>query len=943
MIGVRVAIGDLENSYEVLPSRKDTSASMEYLRKSPFLQPGSPDLFTITSHIEFDTAMADNRFAPDIRSFGLIVLEMLVAMSEHNQKMKMISQSQRLTRSVDDLHYQNTRRLEVQSVQVRVPEGHSHVHSHDGIECTCSTNVTDVRAFRDTKEYTTAIPAVDNDRSRYHDEAITVDRHNPTDQQDHTHLQVHSTPYSQCRYEHSTDSHVQPKVVTPLYQSVTKLRRPSLDSSRSLQWSTPVIEIHESRDSDTDSIIDPRARPGSRSRISPRRGVYKQILTNGSFLATPRTTPEPLSVIDRHDIGTGTVDLSTVESPLNTTPVQVVASTNTDNSTNNAPCDTNSEEEEDTPPPLPERGQPSPPIVQRRGFQTIYEEEDTSKADTLKAPETENVTENLFTTFIPKKRRMPPPPPPPISESGQTKRLSIASMDESVVSADSGVGSSHYDNYSTASGGTDHSSSYYLRNITGSRDTVYTAESTTSYAASSVISETDSYAYMNHYMSGKNRAARTMDSGIESNDDLSKCDMSVDGDDTHSDHMLDNVSEAPESLYEKLPDIEPRHSSPRKGKQPCIGHHDHVSGKACKLGCTGNITNRPRHPSPETVIKDNQQTNEDLKPIIPPKPFMLKPKIPPKPQHLVQIEKPRQNLEEQWRQLVDKATNTTPPSSSPEPELEAIMNSVSSSTGCQTTASLCRSSGSTPWYHSRSREDDKDMAVVHGIDRYHTMVEGHTNPAFTVAPEPWYIPSAHNIKGLLPDRPLDLPFHFRKDSYDTDISESTTDTPRGTGQHDEYERRRLYKRNYDPHYGSRTRHIHRKSGLSRPISGRSSSTSSSPMSIDRTDSDNLSIATSTFSEPGCHAPYHITSEPRIGIGQKHVQYCAQLADSHSGINARTMLSADQDQVHAMMNSVKDTGKLGFVAGQVSDADDEDCDSASPVPTSDNRETVVSLA
>ena len=81
---MKAVIGDLENSYGV--SEDDETPGHLYKNKGTWNQCDTTELFTITSRMALQQDSSQNRFVPDIRAFGLLVLEMLVAMSQYKQK-----------------------------------------------------------------------------------------------------------------------------------------------------------------------------------------------------------------------------------------------------------------------------------------------------------------------------------------------------------------------------------------------------------------------------------------------------------------------------------------------------------------------------------------------------------------------------------------------------------------------------------------------------------------------------------------------------------------------------------------------------------------------------------------------------------------------------------------------------------------------------------------
>ena len=159
-IGLRAVIGDFDNSYEV---------SENTLRKSPLMVNRSHildncsfgSLYSISQQMDLD----NNKFAPDIRSFGMIVLEMLMALGEFDEHSAMgVHYRSRDARR--NSTYDNTSLGSAQSQplvrrqvlpQMVVARQHGRLgsdsnihdkHQHGSKDCKCSPRVTDIRAVK---------------------------------------------------------------------------------------------------------------------------------------------------------------------------------------------------------------------------------------------------------------------------------------------------------------------------------------------------------------------------------------------------------------------------------------------------------------------------------------------------------------------------------------------------------------------------------------------------------------------------------------------------------------------------------------------------------------------------------------------------------------------------------------------------------------------------
>ena len=683
--GLKAVIGDLENCYEV-PGDVENPGHL-YSNRRAWTECDTTELFTITSRMALQQDSSHNRFAPDIRAFGLLVLEMLVAMSQYKQQIKSVSRS-RVSRLLEEVVRDATE--SEQPVDTSTPHEY---HLHDDENCACSTRVVDVRVHSgqamyqpsdEMEEWQSRYDGPQGQRNEPSNQAeldkTSLIPTQPLDASEHASLssaqnngadfcltcgqtfnstssnEMHSCPglfasqgtdrseeeslCASCQYEEVNEPLDYDGVVvnrgsaTPPKLSV---RAFSVDKTKKLvkprsQGQAPftrdhVVELPEIGESDTDSVA---------SVYMPYR---KQILTNGSFL-TPRTTPELRTPTSRSDSATAT------PTSVNQDARSPVLNDNNTDSSDSKSHVKETESRQDTPLVIK---------VQEIGFQTIYEEDENQ--NTIMPPKNKPhippKPRKIFKHPVPVKRR--PPPPLPRSEgtmSGQTegvgkKRFSMASLDESVVSAaDSGLGSSHYESSYCGS----EVSSIYLQ--PGSRNTIYSG---------SMTEGSETYCpvrpVLNDKISGSTN--RIADSGIESSADsceeltarhsrLQHGHFQQDSDpttynsegssNTNTEHHISNEDDqdSVNNTYEQLPDfpdspvVQPR----RKGKQPCVGHHEHLENSPCK-------SKQPSLDGAEkTSVTISTQTTDSLE----------RPKSGRR--------KSGENLEEgDWKTLVDKASS----------------------------------------------------------------------------------------------------------------------------------------------------------------------------------------------------------------------------------------------------------------------------------------------
>ena len=669
----------MENSYEV--SKDDENPGHLYNNKRAWNECDATELFTITSRMALQQDSSLNMYAPDIRAFGLLVLEMLVAISQYKQKIQSGSRS-RVSRLLEEVVRDATE--SEQPVDTSTPHDY---HLHDDENCACNTRVVDVRVHNEqlmyqpsgqTEAWLSKYDGAQVERADSLDhadveEASLIARRDTgahvmshSAQNDGTDLclncgQVRSlssngqlqscrclslpqdmeqteeeTLCTSCQYddvEESAERNKTPPKLSVRAFNVDKSKKqmkPRSQAQLPFSGEQHVVELPEIGESDTESVA-------SIYRPYARRGSYsgKQILTNGSFL-TPRTTPELRTPTSKSDSATATPTSinQDARSP-------VMSDSNTDSSDSKS-LTKESESRQD----------PSLVIkVQEIGFQTIYEEDENQNGTmpNKNKPQIPPKPRKFFKPPLPIKRR--PPPPLPRAEgtfSGQTegkKRFSMASLDESVISAaDSGLGSSHYESSYCGS----EISSIYLQ--PGSRNTIYSG---------SVADGSETYCPVRPVPIGKKLGSsnRITDSGIESSADsceelaakrsrIQQGHLQQDSDtatytsqgssNTNTEHQTtENDEDSANNTYEQLPDIpdSPPVQPRRKEKQPCVGHHEHLENSPCKF----------KKPSPDIAEKTSAtistQTTDSLE----------RPKSGRR--------KSGESVDGEWKTLVDKASS----------------------------------------------------------------------------------------------------------------------------------------------------------------------------------------------------------------------------------------------------------------------------------------------
>ncbi len=678
---IQAVIGDLENSYEVSDDRE--GPEYLYRNKQTWGECNTTELFTITSKMALQQDSSQNPFAPDVRAFGLLVLEMLVALSQHQQKMRLTPRS-RVSRLLEDVAVDvnlpvetstphDCRLYEGESSSSRVPA----MYDASGERMNWSSQEAEVQDLHPV------VAVGDVSREPHH----TGDFN--SGQQEHEnsdlypscgHVRGDAENYRRChvcvdsagsQHEDSLCLSCQSEDISsrdsvdlnrPHPETPPKLSVRAFTADRNsnltvvktpLQLQTKprdhVIKLPEIGESDTESAA-------SIYRPYARRGSYsgKQILTNGSLL-TPRTTPELRTPTSRADSAANTpTSLS-----LSVVPFDDDAITDSSEQKHTTPTvSRDNEYYQDT---------SFATKIQETGFQTIYEEDENQSGTLPKKskPQIPPKPRRLLKAPVPVKRR--PPPPLPRGENYSTvgkneatgkKRLSMASLDESVISAaDSGLGSSHYEGSYC---GSEISSIYQP----GSRSTIYSG---------SMTEGSELYCAVKPALVDRKSTSKPMDSGIDSSVDscdelgdkfvrhlepqeydLSAATSESSCHNTKGHDSNDHSEESVDNTYEQLPDIpdSPAVQPRRKEKQPCVGHHEHLSKDHSPCRHKPHSSSPPRKAS----VTISTQTTDSLE-----RPKNEKPTA------------PESVADAEWRTLVNQANKTE------EPELESHMNTTSAS------------------------------------------------------------------------------------------------------------------------------------------------------------------------------------------------------------------------------------------------------------------------
>ena len=503
---IRVVIGDFEKSSHILQPTQKLPDSTSWKPN-----PNTTDLYTITQQLRTRPSNASDAFASDVQSYGKVLLDMISWTWSAEQ--------------------QTLRTLETPSSIMTCTESQLDMMSISGkSNCACSTRVTDFRAHKELERLHGTIPF--NKASHpYRDSLHSVHSafHYPTTKRSqsvtHEPTQKDSSTLHDCNNNHTED--VQSRSVATSISGDSR----SGEQSRSQSRPTLVLQLPDSSESESDSMVEVRTRLGKRYSSS------KQILTNGSFISSSRPTP-PTQTLPKNltDVSTSTDDLN---------PSHYV---NTE------------------------------PTAEEQNLTPIYEDETTKNfTTTSSAFKPPRLRSSAKGKIVSSRRRAPPLPTDGKAvrqyDVTRSKRSSLASLDGSVISADSGVGSSHYDTGSTMS---DQSSLY--SNYAGNRDP---------YFGKSLNSDIDTVSISHLYnMRNRTHSCKSTESGSDN----------VQSSEMQTEPTADNQKDD-ENIYEKLPDFITGTTSSRRRKQPCVGHHKHISGTTCTHSHT-DIT-------PRVGVKDN--------------------------------------------------------------------------------------------------------------------------------------------------------------------------------------------------------------------------------------------------------------------------------------------------------------------------------------------------
>ena len=544
---MKAVIGDFESSYEVPENT---------LRKSPLSMMKDDKDLTSTSHlfsISNALDMDNNKFAPDIRSFGLVVLEMLVSMSEFNQKR--YGSKNLVAKTLAEIQGE----LNVDLSSALRPSACS-----EGGHCKCSSRVTDIRVCKDRPEQkinlhpdfdalhrhafsrpqsAAASPSVDRDtvwftpaqlRHQELEEEVARELHQVQLRQLPPIPRIERTNLTESPYAKSLDEFDSGR----MEDSRSEVRRSRGRPKRpvhSLPFQKPLADSSES---DTELVNLDNASPtrptSHRSRERHSSGRSDNTISTSTTPATVRSLKlgEEPSHISANPHGEYTENLQSARpASLTTRNVRKLAEQH---------------DLEQTSPSTPSDDIYNTSIGSLGSFDTIYEDEEIPKDSKKLRSDVQKAKAKAAKRAqrVPQlgKRRY---------DDKSHKRLSTASIDESLISADSGVGSSHYDMYS--------SNGMYMP---GSRDTIY--------AESSSVSDADSYSLLRVF-AGKN-GKKGPDSGIESSvescDELAKYDKPP----VPARHMKKSASTGDEP--EVFPDL-------RLRKRPCTRDHMHPPGAPC--------------------------------------------------------------------------------------------------------------------------------------------------------------------------------------------------------------------------------------------------------------------------------------------------------------------------------------------------------------------------
>ena len=491
-MGIRVVVGDFERSSSVAhPPNNSYSSSWKP-------NPNTTDLYTITQHLQSRPSKANDPFATDVQAYGVVLLEMLIATTQHNHHHH-------------NEHYQAQRMLETPSSIMTCTESQLEMMSTvsgKSNHCACSIRVTDIRAHKEIERFHGSLPFIKASHQRGSLHSVYSAFHYPMTKRSESATHDKDSGVHDCNNNSSKKE--------PIHSTATSTSEEQHDQIRSTSRPTLVLQVPDSSESESDSMVEVRTRLGKRYNSN------KQILTNGSFISANRNTSQSSTgflLPTKFDVGTSTDDL------YNSTYVNKELTMDEQNLT------------------------------------PIYEDEEvpktfTSNTSVFRHPRLRSSAKGKYG---PTRRRMASLPsdnnkPLRIFDPTHNKRNSLVSLDESVISADSGVGSSHYDTGSTIS---DQSSLF--NNLAVNRDPFYGK-----YDESDVDNISMSQLY-----NMRNRRKPEEDGTLMQN-----CDI-------QTDTIAHNQNTECENIYEKLPDFITGVTSPRRRKQPCVGHHKHVNGVTC--------------------------------------------------------------------------------------------------------------------------------------------------------------------------------------------------------------------------------------------------------------------------------------------------------------------------------------------------------------------------
>ena len=468
-VGIRVVIGDFEHSYEV---PEDVGEMLKRQHCSDGIPKDNTEwnVFTIAGRLR-SSGLGDNNnlFAPDIRSFSLVVLEIVVAMSEHNYKVRAaqrdtpqlqrqpgppvrdrqrtISPERRLPAahpkhkymvepdlpSVISLGPPPAERLLVNNT----PSSTDHHHDHDGISrCSCSSRVTEIRVRSDAESHNAG----------------------------------------ECGSPHYANIKCQNPPSTPVLDLVGKGqndvkfggRCSSFEPCKSSSGFTESIQSRElpaipaSSDSDTDAMSLANIAIQTEQTAIMRSQINSELHQN--------RPQEPLSSLF-HNVQTDSSSANSVHEDMQITPESTTSGSleSPDTSEMIVLQGVTAGSSEDSSP----REEVHSISASLGSFDTIYEDEEHERNDG-EPPSAYTKTHNgRRGQKASHKRRLPPLMLERGFEHGQRavrpKRFSSASMDDgsgSLASLDSGLGSSHYDVRSERS-------NLSFHNVPGARSTVY--------------------------------------------------------------------------------------------------------------------------------------------------------------------------------------------------------------------------------------------------------------------------------------------------------------------------------------------------------------------------------------------------------------------------------------------------------------------------------------